>query len=71
MKVYCTLLALSVFHPNVWGATAFLVQVPKALTSKGWQTTDATSPMVSEGDGVIANGRDQASFTVKHERHLS
>ena len=41
MKFSGTLLALSVFHPTVWGTTAFLVQAPKPLTSKGWKTTDA------------------------------
>lgn len=47
MKVYGTLLALCVFHPTVWGTTAFLVQAPKALTSKGWKTTDALTPAFS------------------------
>jgi hypothetical protein len=32
MKLYSNLLALSAFHPNVWGTTAFFIQAPKALT---------------------------------------
>ena len=28
MKINGTLLVLSVFHPNVWGSSAFIVQAP-------------------------------------------
>ena len=35
MKIYSKIVALCVFHPNVWGTTAFVVQTPKALTLKG------------------------------------
>jgi hypothetical protein len=41
MKVYGRILLLCVFHPDVWGTTAFLSQAPKELALKGAQITDA------------------------------
>jgi hypothetical protein len=57
MKVYGKLLVLCVFHPDVWGTTAFLPQVPKALALKGRQTTDAlTTSFLSVGDAYNVAG---------------
>jgi len=50
MKIYSKLLALCVLYPTVWGANAFIVQVPKVLTLKGHaeqQSKGALSPPFS------------------------
>ena len=62
MKIYGTLLALCVFHRNVWGTTAFVVQAPKSLTVQGRQTSEAlfSSYMDSLGGGTESND-DMAS----------
>jgi hypothetical protein len=52
MKFYGTLLALSVLHLNVWGTTAFLVQAPKPLTSKGWKATESLTTTFSYLGGL-------------------
>jgi hypothetical protein len=46
MKMYSKLLALCVFHPNVWGTTAFFVHTPKALALKG-RPSSVESPTVA------------------------
>jgi hypothetical protein len=39
MRIHGKLLVLCVFHPDVWGTTAFLSQAPNELVLKGAQTT--------------------------------
>ena len=47
MKIFGKLLALCVFHPNIWGTTAFLVQTPTAFASKGGRIADTLPPSFS------------------------
>ena len=79
MKVYGTLLALCVVHPIVWGTTAFLVQAPKALTSKGWKTTDALTPAFSYlgnlgklgGDSKESGASEKAASKINNNPSVS
>jgi hypothetical protein len=56
MKIHCTLLALSVFHANVWGTTAFTMQAPKGLTS-----TSLRSSRVSDDSAMATSFEKTAS----------
>lgn len=66
MKIYIGLLTLCVFHPNVWGTTAFVAHGPKSLTFKGHKTSSTQpyaqlSQSFSYLGGLNGDGSQKAS----------
>lgn len=56
MKLYAELLALCVFHPSVWGATAFVGQAPRAFTRKSTELESSRRDRVGTVDSYEMGG---------------